>query len=105
MAYPHVILESPRIEFVCSMCDVARWQRMADGLPMHACVPMGGLNTPLVRAGQAATHIVKVHEDYVGDKHGVTFDDEKRPIQSVVTVRDDGQDCTVFATTATATAT
>jgi hypothetical protein len=38
-------------------------------------------------------------EDYVG-KEMVQTNGEGRPIMSVVTVRDDGQDCAVFAPTA-----
>jgi hypothetical protein len=40
-------------------------------------------------------------EDFVGDET-VTTDGEGRPVMSVVTTRDHGQDCVVFAPCATA---
>lgn len=41
-------------------------------------------------------------DDYVGSEQ-VTVDGDGRPVMAVVTTRDDGQDCTVFAPCATAT--
>jgi hypothetical protein len=46
---------------------------------------------------------VREREDYVG-KELVHKDANGRPVMSVVTTRDEGQDCVVFAPTATASA-
>jgi hypothetical protein len=45
---------------------------------------------------------VEVHEreDYIG-KGGVRLDENGRPVMNIVTTRDEGQDCMVFAPTAT----
>lgn len=43
-----------------------------------------------------------VRPDYVRDEIGITYDDNKRPIMSVVVEREDGESCYVFAPTAQA---
>jgi hypothetical protein len=42
----------------------------------------------------------KEREDYIGNDM-VQLDGEGRPVMSLVTTREDGQDCTVYAPTAT----
>lgn len=76
--------------------------RTVDGkTPMHPCGGLAGLMVPLVPAGQQCTVEAIVREDYVG-RELVQTDMLGRPVMSVVTTRDDGQDCTVFAPAATA---
>jgi len=55
----------------------------------------------MVQAGVKAKVEAFVREDYIG-RDIVALDDSGRPIMSVVTTRDDGTDCAVFAPTATA---
>jgi hypothetical protein len=55
----------------------------------------------MVPAGTHCKIEVHVREDYVG-KELVQTDANGRPVMSVVTTRDDGQDCTVYAPTARA---
>jgi hypothetical protein len=57
----------------------------------------------MVQVGVKAKVEAFVREDYIG-KDIVSTDDSGRPIMSVVTTRDDGTDCAVFAPTATASA-
>jgi hypothetical protein len=57
-----------------------------------------------VEAGVRAEHRTVEREDWVGGEL-VQTDEDGRPVMAVVTVRDDGQDCTIFAPTATATIT
>jgi hypothetical protein len=54
---------------------------------------------PFVPDNTKAKIEVVTREDYVG-KEIVTEDAEGRPVMSVVTTRDDGQDCTIMAPTA-----
>jgi hypothetical protein len=68
---------------------------------MHICPKLNGLTTPLVAAGVKAKVERRDPEDYVGGSL-LTFDDTGRPVQSVVTTRDEGQDCAVYPPTATA---
>jgi hypothetical protein len=54
---------------------------------------------PLLREGVKADVRAVEREDYVG-KELVQVDDNGRPVMAVKTVRDDGEDCTVFPATA-----
>lgn len=67
--------------------------------PMHPCPGLGGLMVPLVLEGTDCKVEAVEREDYVGSEL-VQTDRDGRPIMAVVTTRDDGQDCTVFAPTA-----
>jgi len=69
----------------------------------HPCPGLRGFSAPMVRVGVAAKVEAMVREDYVGNDL-VARDDSGRPIMSVVTTRDDGNDVAVFAPTATAQA-
>jgi hypothetical protein len=67
---------------------------------MHSCPKLRGLSTPMVPAGTKAKIELKEREDYVNGEQ-VQLDPERgRPVQSVITTRDDGQDVTVYAPTA-----
>lgn len=70
----------------------------------HACPGLRGISAPMVQAGVKAKVEAFVREDYIG-KDIVSKDDSGRPIMSVVTTRDDGTDCAVFAPTAVASTT
>jgi hypothetical protein len=61
----------------------------------HACRALGGLTMPMIRKDTRAHIYLREREDYVGDETVTTV--EGRPIMSVVTERDDGQDVAVFA--------
>ena len=70
-------------------------------VPWHACPRVRGLNVPMLPAGTKGKLEAKEREDYIGTEM-VQLDPERgRPVQSVVTTRDDGQDATVYAPTAT----
>jgi hypothetical protein len=55
----------------------------------------------MIQAGVKAKVKAVEREDYIGQEE-VQYDGEGRPIQSVITTRDEGQDCTVYAPMATA---
>lgn len=75
-----------------------------DKVPMHNCAQTRGLLVPLVPVGQRGEHRVVERGDWVGNEQ-VQLDPEKqRPVMSVVTVTDRGQDCTVYAPTASISA-
>ena len=69
----------------------------------HRCKGLRGLVAPMVAAGTRAKVEARERDDYVG-KELVQTDGEGRPVMSVVTTRDNGQDTTVYAPTATAKA-
>lgn len=67
----------------------------------HVCRGLRGLTAPMLPAGTKAKVEAHEREDYVG-REIVQTDAYGRPVMSVVTTRDDGQDCVVFAPTAIA---
>jgi len=68
----------------------------------HSCPKMGGLTAPMIPAGTTAKITSHEREDYVG-KDIVRLNDDGRPVMSITTEREEGQDVVVFAPTATAT--
>lgn len=68
----------------------------------HICRGLRGLSAPMVPAGTHCKIEARDRDDYVNDDV-VTTDGDGRPVMSVVTTRDDGQDCAVYAPCATAT--
>jgi hypothetical protein len=62
---------------------------------------MRGLTVPMVPAGTRCRRQAVEREDYIG-RETVQTCGEGRPVMSVITTRDDGQDCTVYAPVATA---
>lgn len=97
------LLEVPARHWVCPNCTATHVTREAlPHTPFHPCRGMGGLTAPFVEDGVAAKVEAKVREDYVGTER-IPAEIGGRPIMSIVTTRDDGQDCAVFAPVATAT--
>lgn len=92
-----VLLTAPERRWECPSCpatDVTREAR--PHTRMHNCTGLAGLSVPMVPAGTRAEHRRVEREDYIGGEH-VRLDGMGRPVMSVVTVRDEGQDCTVYA--------
>lgn len=92
-------------DWYCPNCGLT--DRIANLPPsasrMHTCPKLRGLTAPLLRAGVRAKVEARDREDYVG-RDRVQTDANGRPVMSVVTIRDDGQDTRVFAPIATGTA-
>jgi len=70
----------------------------------HTCPGLKGLTAPMVEAGTRAKVTAVEREDYIGNET-VQLSPEGRPVMAVVTEREDGNDVTVFAPTATARST
>lgn len=84
----------------CPNCDVTAVTREArPHTEFHNCRGLAGLCAPMVPAGTRCKVTAHEREDYVG-KELVQLNRERRPIMSVITTREDGQDCTVYAPTA-----
>lgn len=83
----------------CAVKDVTHEPQMHTRY--HSCRGLRGLTAPMVPAGTRAKVEAVERGDYVGGEQ-VTVDGEGRPVMSIVTTRDDGQDCTVFAPAANA---
>jgi hypothetical protein len=100
---PHAhLLAPPERRWECPNCDAEDVTREAQPHQrFHSCPGLrGGLTAPMVPAGTRAKVVAVEREDYIGSEqvqlhHG-------RPVMNVTVTRDDGQDCAVFAPTATA---
>lgn len=92
-----------RYEYYCPQCgfeDVTTDAPQPRTHRTHVCPKLRLLSVPLVRKGTAAKIELLERQDYVG-RELVALDPERgRPIQAVVTTRDDGQDAAVYAPTA-----
>ena len=64
--------------------------------PFHNCPGLALLSIPYVPAGTRGKNTANERGDYVGAED-VTLDAEGRPVMSVTTTRDDGEDATVYA--------
>lgn len=97
-------LLTPDHRWECPNCDVTHVTHESQPhTPFHACRGLRGLTTPFIPAGMRAKVEAVERDDYVG-LEDVQTDGEGRPVMSIVTTRDDGQDCAVLASTATASA-
>jgi hypothetical protein len=100
MAEP--ILMPPERHWVCPNCSqVALTFEVIPAPRFHLCAGLRGIAAPMLLDGVKAKVEAKEREDYVGTAD-VQTDGEGRPIMSVVTTREDGQDCTVLAECANA---
>lgn len=81
----------------CPNCDHTDVTREAQPhTRFHNCRGLRGLLAPMIQAGTRAKVEAVERGDYVRDEV-VTTDGEGRPVMAVVTTRDEGQDCAVFA--------
>ena len=97
-----VILNMPEQRWTCPNCthtDVTH--ELRPHTRMHPCRGLKGITAPMVPAGTNCKVEALTREDYVG-RDIPQVNGEGTPIMSVVTTRDDGQDCAVLAPTATA---
>jgi len=85
----------------CPNCPAQHVTTVADPhQPFHNCPGLHGMYAPYVREGTRCKVETVEREDYVGAEQGLTYV-EGRPVMSVVTTREDGQDCAVFPGCAT----
>ena len=68
----------------------------------HICPKLRYLTAPMVPAGTRAKVELREREDYTNGDAVQLDPEQRRPVMSVVTTRDNGQDVAVFAPTATA---
>lgn len=91
------LLQPPEHHWECPNCDLKDITRESQPHSrFHSCRGLLGISAPMVPAGTNCEVRANVREDYVGDQD-VQYDSTGRPIMSVTTIRDDGQDCAVLA--------
>jgi hypothetical protein len=89
-------------EWYCPNCGLTTRVDRVVRNRFHVCPKLRMMTAPMVLAGTSAKVELVERGDYVG-REMVRLDPERgRPVQSIVTTRDNGQDCVVFAPTATA---
>jgi len=96
----------PEQRWECPACDFTDVTHLPAGQVvsrMHDCRGLKGLTAPMVPAGTKCKVETHEREDYIAGEL-VQTDGDGRPVMSLVTTRDDGQDCVVFAPTAGAVA-
>lgn len=100
------LFELPERHWVCPNCDLTAVTReLGIGHRYHNCKGLLGLSAPMVLDGTKAKVEAREREDYIG-KEMVSYadrDGKAVPVMSIVTTRDEGQDCTVLAPVAQAT--
>lgn len=96
------VLLLPERRWQCPNCTETAITREAQPHSrFHACRGLHGLTAPMVPAGTRCKVTAHEREDYIGTEI-VQVAGNGRPIMNVITTRDDGQDCTVYAPCATA---
>lgn len=93
---------TPEQRWVCPNCaHVEVTHEPRAHTRFHACRGMKGLTAPMVPEGTRCKVEAHEREDFIaGDL--VQTDGDGRPVMTLITTRDDGQDCVVYAPTATA---
>jgi len=72
------------------------------GTRYHRCPKMRGINVPFLPDGTKAKLVLREREDYIGGELVQLDPEHGRPVASLTTIRDNGQDVIVYAPTATA---
>lgn len=94
----HVLLDPPAKTWVCPSCGYTEMAKGQDNR-WHRCGKQAGVLVPLVLEGTKAKHVLLEREDYEGEQLAQR-DENGRAVMSLLTIRDNGQDCTVLAPTA-----
>ena len=101
------ILTAPPEHWYCPNCKCEEIIPAVVGphTRFHTCPALRMLTAPMIPAGMRAKVVAHEREDYEGADTGHTqLDADGRPIMSVETIREEGNDLLVYAPTATATA-
>ena len=88
---------SREVFWECPNCEVK--DRTTEANPhtrFHSCRGLFGLTTPLVQQGTKCKVTANEREDYINGED-VQLDGRGRPVMNVITEREDGTDCTVYA--------
>jgi hypothetical protein len=95
-----IVIDAQR-RWQCNTCGRLHvTQASTEGVqtPLHQCAALAGTWVPFVPAGSGAVIRVEERQDYIG-KDTVFHDTNGRPIMSVYTMREDGEDCHILAPT------
>jgi len=99
-----IVIDVDRL-WQCNSCGrqhITKASRDGVQTPLHQCVGLAGTWVPFVPAHSDAIIRVEERQDYIGNDM-VFHDANGRPIMSVYTMREDGEDCHILAPTTTVT--
>lgn len=100
---PLIPLVRPVTRWVCPNCKFEDVTHEAQPHSrFHVCPKLRYLTAPLVQVGTAAKVELREREDYVNGENVRLDPERRRPVMSIVTTRDNGQDVAVFAPLASA---
>ena len=95
MSVPILVREQ---RWYCPNCSAESVTRQANvHTRFHRCKGLRGLDAPMIPQGVRCKVEAIERPDYVGQEKVQLDPQHKRPVMSVVTTRDNGQDCMVFA--------
>jgi hypothetical protein len=97
------VLISAIHEWYCPACGATdQTKEVKPHTRFHVCPKLRFLTAPMLPRGTSAKVELNEREDYIG-RELVQLDPEQgRPVMNMVTTRDEGTDCMVYAPTATA---
>lgn len=96
------ILAPPIVDWYCPQCGYTDQTRVAGPHQRwHTCPKLRMMSTPMLPKGTAGKIVAHDRADYVAGEL-VQTDPAGRPIMSLETIRDNGNDVVVFAPTAQA---
>lgn len=93
------VLRIPSVRWECPHCPAESVTSGTERNRFHACPGLAGITAPMVPARSGYAVVTHEREDYIG-RQDVPLDGNGRPVMSVETIRDDGNDVIVFAPTA-----
>lgn len=97
------ILEAPIHDWYCPQCGKTDQTReVRPHTRYHPCPKLRFMSVPLLPKGTAAKIEIREREDYVGREQVQVDPELGRPVMSIITTRDNGNDCMVFAPVAAA---
>lgn len=97
------LIDPGYVDWHCPQCGKTARTRPVPNR-WHQCPRLKGINVQMLRKGVAGSIRIVERQDYVNGDRVQLLGEDKRPVMSVVTVRDSGQDVVVYAPTASAKA-
>lgn len=92
------VLLTPVTEWECPNCDFTDVTfNPAPHSRFHSCRGLYGLSVAMVPAGTKCKIVAIERGDYIGGEDVQYAPETGRPVALAVTVRDEGQDCMVYA--------
>lgn len=96
------VIVQPIHEWHCPACGkTSQTRAVQTHTQFHPCPKLRGVDVPMLPIGTKAKLELVEWQDYVGRERVQVDPERRRPIQSLVTTRDHGQDVAVYAPTAT----